>query len=73
MSACICEGNWRGLVERYEPHFGKMVENKNKDKYLFEGLLWASDDYYFVLTRKNCVPVLITCCVDLFEEYQVIG
>jgi len=72
MSKCVCEGNWRELVKDYEPHFGKTVEDKDGNRFVFEGLLWAADDYYFVLTRNKNVPMFETCCWDLFRNYKIV-
>lgn len=68
MSGCICEGNWRKLVEEYEPHFDKVYRHDiTGEYYIFYGLVWASDDLYFGMQgiKGNTKKQLLSCVGDI--------
>lgn len=69
MSSCICEGNWRNIIKESEPLIGKKFYSKYRKKlYTFVGVVWAEDDYYYLMYDQE-VPeeqyIWITCCTTL--------
>lgn len=74
VSECICKGNWRSLVEEYEPLIGRsFVDNKNQE-WRFYGLVWGGDDFYYGMWREDkvalwsCVGSLETAGFEMVDE-----
>ena len=73
MSGCICEGNWRYLIAKYEPYFDrKFIQKNTSNVFTLTGILWASDDFYYVLNSEFPEDdIYHTCCSDLFDEFKL--
>lgn len=69
-SLCICAGNWRSLVKRYEP----LIDNKFKDHHgktwTFFGLVHARDDFYYGFVDSAGVCMLSSCVGSLESFYD---
>lgn len=61
---CICEGNWRHLINEYQ-HLYKRKFERNGKIYTFIGILDAEDDYYYTLIDSEGKLQLSTCVVHL--------
>lgn len=64
---CICNGNWREIVKEYEPLFNKALYRDGK-RYVFQGLVWAADDLYYLLTDSEGKAILASCVGALEKE-----
>ena len=64
---CVCEGNWRSLVEEYEPLFNKMFMDNLGQEWRFYGLVWGSDDLYYGMYRED--KALLLSCVGSLESH----
>lgn len=68
-SKCICEGNWRNIIKESDPLLGKkFFDSYTKRVYKFVGVVWAEDDYYYLMRDQespNPKYVWSTCCVSL--------
>jgi len=65
MDKCICKGNWRLLVKKYEPFLNKKYKNEKGKVYTFFGLVHADEDYYFGMVSKNGKMLLLSCVGDI--------
>ena len=71
---CICEGNWRVIVEESEPYLGKWMIDEDGNRCLFEGVVWAADDFYYLTWNKEDGTRMHSCVMGLqsygseFEE-----
>jgi len=66
---CICQGNWRILVEKYEKLLNTQYESCHGDVYTFFGLVHASDDYYFGMTENSTKKLILLSCVGDIEGH----
>ena len=68
MSKCICKGNWRSIVKKYDHLIGKKFSRDCGDPhiYTFFGLVHADDDYYYGMQRESDRQLhLVSCCIAL--------
>jgi hypothetical protein len=69
---CICKGNWRSIVEEYEPLIGKKFLLHEKVYYFF-GFVHGADDYYYGMSDDDNVYHAFSCVCNLktygFVEY----
>lgn len=69
---CVCQGNWRLLVNEYEHLIGrkyKAVRDGKEDEYVFFGLIHASDDYYFGMCKISDNTTIMLSCVGCPETF----
>jgi hypothetical protein len=66
---CICEGNWRLIINESLPFFGKKYNYKG-NTYIFCGVMHAEDDYYYCMWKDNDMQLL--SCVGNIETYGFI-
>jgi hypothetical protein len=59
---CICEGNWRLLVNEYQHLFGRQYIDDHGGTFTFFGLVHSEDDYYFGMCGPG-VPLRLLSCV----------
>jgi hypothetical protein len=65
--SCICKGNWRLIVEETEKFLDKpFIEERTGNEYTYLGVMHGSDDYYYVMWRKEDTRLL--SCVGSFEQ-----
>lgn len=65
---CICHGNWREIVAECEHLIGKrFVFDKDGEEYLFFGVVYGDDDYYYGMCRKG--NVLLLSCAGSMAGY----
>lgn len=57
---CICKGNWRLIVEEYKRLLGKWYVNRGIS-YRFSGIVYAEDDYYYLMVDRDGVVRLLSC------------
>jgi len=75
---CICEGNWRNLVNEYEPLFNRKFKNVYDDKvYILLGLTHGPDDFYYLMWNEDdgmhlatCVGALTSVAYVLLDEEE---
>jgi len=80
MSKCVCKGNWRKFVGDAEPLLGKKYITKSGITWVFIGLLWAEDDFYWTF-QQTCGDnrgkgLFVTCCLPLervLEVYEMVA
>lgn len=65
---CVCEGNWRKIVNEYAPYIGKKFVRDGED-YVFSGLLWGDDDYYYNMWNINAQAPILCSCVGSLEMF----
>ena len=61
---CICKGNWRQIIADSEPDFLKRFIRDGK-RYIFEGVVWASDDLYYLMVGEDGRRLLDSCVSSL--------
>ena len=72
MSECICEGNFRKIVNENEHLFGKTFSTRDGKEYIFLGILWGEDDLYYSMYKDGDVK-LLSCVSDLVGwEFKLI-
>lgn len=70
-AGCICHGNWRLIVGEYEALIGSRWRDSKGEVFVFFGLVWADDDFYYGLwNRDQKKLVLATCCGALQNMYE---
>ena len=67
ISECICEGNWRKIIEENTPLFGRKYKGRNGDIYTFCGVMWGDDDFYYSMWREGDMQLL--SCVGYIESF----
>lgn len=72
MEKCICKGNWISLIEEYFVHFGETFIYKSDNlEYIFEGIMWAEDDFYYVMTNKLNQATFHSCVGRLSHNFTL--
>ena len=69
-AACICKGNWRSIVAKYEPLIGRHFKDHRGLEYTFGGIVHSDDDYYYLLTQPGDWTdrrVVLSSCVGSLE------
>ena len=66
---CICEGNWRSILSKTRPLFGKIFVDKDNTQYLLNGVMDAEDDYYFVFYDIGNKSTEYYSCVGSIEDF----
>ena len=67
-SECICEGNWRDIVNDTEHLINKLFRDHNGDEYRFFGIVWGSDDFYYGMRNPKNRKMVLLSCVGNIEE-----
>lgn len=68
MTECICEGNWRNIVTEVQHLIDKTFKCKHTGKkYVFYGVVWGSDDFYYGMYREGDSKLL--SCVGNLEGH----
>jgi hypothetical protein len=73
-NGCICEGNWRSIIDEYSGAIGKRFTDINGkgEEYRFFGIVYGDDDYYYGMSDGDCRVLLVSCAGSLemmgFEE-----
>jgi len=52
-ATCICEGNFRNIIKETGGLIGKDFKDANNRTWEFAGVLWASDDFYYVFELES--------------------
>lgn len=66
MSKCICKGNWRSIVKKYDDLIGKkFVDAVTDDEYTFFGLVHSDDDFYYGMWAEGKDLRLLSCAASL--------
>ena len=76
MTDCIWKGNWKSLIEKYEPLFDRyFLSEYDLKTYLFYGIVWASDDFYFAMMNKDTKETKLLTCVGRLADmgYQILN
>lgn len=66
---CICKGNWRLIVKECEPLFDETYRDREGNECTFFGVVWASDDFYYGMFRKDTKTVALLSCVGDIEGF----
>lgn len=62
MTECVCEGNWREIVTENEKRIGDYYSHETHNAYTdttnctrwrFSGIVWAEDDFYYLMTNAG--------------------
>lgn len=68
---CICEGNWRNIVNEVQHLIGKRFFSGIYNKtYTFFGVVHGADDYYYGMIDDNGKMDLLSCVGD-FETWEL--
>jgi hypothetical protein len=68
MSKCICEGNWRTIINETQHLFDKKFKSDRKNDnniYVFYGVVWGSDDFYYGMYSETGKSKLLSCVGNL--------
>ena len=60
---CVCEGNWRLLVNEYRNLIGRKYKDRDGVIFTFFGLVWGDDDFYYGMYREGKTH-LLSCVGD---------
>lgn len=66
---CVCHGNWRILVKKYEKLLNTQYKDGAGKVYTFFGLVHASDDYYFGMSENSTKKRVLLSCVGDIEDF----
>jgi hypothetical protein len=69
---CICKGNWRNIIKECEPLFDKIYLDRNGEECVFVGVLWGSDDFYYVMWNIKTGKSSLLSCVGSIEGHGYI-
>ena len=61
MSGCICEGNWRDIINESAPLIDQLYNDNNGAVHRFVGVLHAVDDYYYCMVSMTGKWKLLSC------------
>ena len=64
MTECICEGNFRNIVNKNEHLFGETFIDRHGNEYTFYGIVWAEEDLYYGMYNDDNM-ILLSCVGDL--------
>lgn len=67
MSKCVCEGNWRLIIEETEPLFGAFFSDSAGGLHRLVGVLWGDDDFYYVMWDSKRGQYTLSSCVGSLE------
>ena len=65
---CICEGNWRLIVDDTQHLLDKKFIDENEKEWYFFGIVHGSDDYYYGMSDDDH-KVRLLSCVGSFEGH----
>ena len=68
MSECICEGNFRLIVEETHHLLGKKFRDKDGKVFTFFGVVYGDDDLYYGMVDIDNKCLLLSC-VGSFETF----
>lgn len=66
---CICQGNWRLIVEESVPLFGQMFNDRNGVPHEFFGVVHGGDDYYYGMWSSAEKSLVLLSCVGSIEGH----
>ncbi len=69
MDECICEGNWRSIVNETEHLIDKLFRDNKGDEYRFFGIVHGSDDYYYGMYKGQNRELMLLSCVGSIEGH----
>jgi hypothetical protein len=58
---CICKGNWRDIIKESEPLFQKKFIDGESREWVFFGVVWGEDDFYYGMWRDDGKVSLLSC------------
>ncbi len=62
---CICEGNFRNIVTETFHLIGKKFKDNNGKRYVFFGVVYGDDDFYYGMSDTNNKCLLLSCVGSL--------
>jgi len=67
---CICYGNWRNIIRRYEECLGNNYINLYTDTlHKFIGIMHGDDDYYYVMYNYKTKQSHFLSCVGWMSDH----
>lgn len=70
---CICKGNWKLLVTKYQEDIDKTYLDKDGNKFIFVGIMWGKEDSYFVLHGIDTPhKTIYVSCEGSLEGYETV-
>ena len=66
-SGCICEGNWRKIVNSNHHLINRKFVSKGKE-YTFYGIIHGWDDYYYGMCGDGGGDLLLSCVGSIKEH-----
>jgi hypothetical protein len=66
---CICQGNWRLIIQKSEHLFDKHFKDASSDTYTFYGVVFASDDFYYGMYKHSDKTCRLLSCVSDIEGH----
>lgn len=67
---CICDNNWKSLIKRYDYLIGSIYKDNIDTEYVFFGLVWADDDYYYGMRKLQDNTLVLLSCVSEIESFD---
>lgn len=64
---CICYGNWRAIVNKYEPLIGTRFRDQQGRVFRFFGIVLTDEDYYYGM-RSETGGIRLLTCVGYLDE-----
>lgn len=65
---CICEGNWRNIINETQDLFDRKYLNRQGKECVFVGVVWGSDDFYYGMWEIETGKCALLSCVGSIEE-----
>lgn len=57
--------NFTALVHKYDDRIGETLFDEDGESYIFNGIMWAEDDFYYMLLDEDSVYHHVSCVVNL--------
>jgi hypothetical protein len=66
---CICQGNWRAIVNESRPLLGRRFRDGRGKEWTFFGLVDGNDDYYYGMWDQERRELALLSCVGSLDGH----
>lgn len=66
---CTCEPSWRSIIAESLPLMGKTFADNRGNRFLFFGVVWGKDDYYYGFTPQGGGKIQLLSCVGSIAQH----
>ena len=69
---CVCCGNWRAIIKENDSMLNKKYTDKSGVLFVFVGVLWAEDDFYYLMLCPSTKQYHFVSCVMTLETAEYV-